>query len=574
MQLSNPRFFRTAFCTLVILSFLSLTAHSQAFADSATVLWNFGVGQDGNVPNSSLIADNGGNLYGTTQGGGSYGTPTGPGGGTVFKISPPATPGGNWTESILWSFGNGSDGNVPSTGLGLIMDGSGNLYGTTSKGGAYGAGTLFEITPKTGGSWTESILWSFGNGSDGSTPSGGLILDSNGNLYGTTRIGGDFSHSGGSCLVSVCGGTVFELSPPATLGGNWSEAILWNFGNGTDGANPYSAPIMDTDGNLYGTTLYGGIYPGVGGTVFELSPPAMAGGNWTESILWSFGNGTDGSGPVAGLILDSSGNLYGTTETGGTYSSPDGTAFELSPPSAPGGKWTESVLWNFGDGSDAAQPEGGVIMDKSGNLYGTTLYGGAYVNPSDGEGFGAAFELSSPSAPGGAWTESVLWNFEGNDGHGPSAGLIVDAGGNLFGTAHGGSNSQGLAALGGGAVFEISPGPPQPTPTPSATPTPSMGRISVSTKAIVLKGKPGKPKSKKLKVKNIGKGPLTVTGTEGLSAQLSSSGAGTIAPKKSLTIKVTDTPTTGGSTTTQTLKILSDDPTRSEVDISVTGNSP
>jgi len=183
----SKRFLSIGFATLAVLSFLNLSAHNQAFAAYESLLWSFGNGSDGQSPLAGLIMDNKGSLYGTTAGQGPFGGAPGPGG-TVFKITPPSTAGGDWTESVLWSFGTGTDGSGPSASL--IMDINGDLYGTTYRGGAYGAGTVFELTPTTGGSWTETILWSFGNGSDGGSPYSSLIMDTNGNLYGTTRAGG------------------------------------------------------------------------------------------------------------------------------------------------------------------------------------------------------------------------------------------------------------------------------------------------------------------------------------------------------------------------------------------------
>jgi len=227
-------------------------------------------------------------------------------------------------ENVLWNF-NYTDGANPYAGS-LIMDKSGNLYGTTQDGGAYtnptfinGGGTVFELTSEG----VQSVLRSFGNGMDGGNPKAGLIMDKSGNLYGTTAGGGTLGF-----------GTVFELSPPLTSGGKWTESILWNFGTGSvvagramDGVYPYCTLIVDKSGNLYGTTNAGGPY--LYGTVFKLAPPSIAGGDWEESILWNFGKGADGRQPVAGLIRDSSGNLYGTTITGGDNPG-YGTVFEIS----------------------------------------------------------------------------------------------------------------------------------------------------------------------------------------------------------------------------------------------------
>src|ERR1019366_934096 len=210
------------------------------------------------------------------------------------------------------------------------------------------------------------VLYSFiHNGTDGGFPQAGLIFDAAGNLYGTTSEGGTSSSCSGGC------GTVFELTP--TAGGGWTEKVLHNFNsNGTDGANPYAGLIFDAAGNLYGTTTVGGTY--YYGTVFELTP--TAGGGWTEKVLHSFNyNGTDGNNPQASLTIDAAGNLYGTTSGGGTYGNYKGTVFELTP--AAGGDWTETVLHNF-VGPDGAAPLAGLIFDAAGNLYGTTSGGGTY----------------------------------------------------------------------------------------------------------------------------------------------------------------------------------------------------
>lgn len=244
-------------------------------------------------------------------------------------------------ETVLHRFNpNGGDGAFPQTTL--VADGAGNRYGTTFQGGPYGAGTVFELTPTQGGGWTERVLHNFNlSTADGSSPYAGLIIDAQGNLYGTTQSGGTYY-----------GGTVFELTPKG--GGNWTEKILHSFGsNGADGAGPEAGLIMDSAGNLYGTTSYGGTF--FSGTVFELTrrPPR---GEWTERVLYSFRynyNGTDGASPYGGLVLDTAGNLYGTTVQGGTNDR--GTVFELQ---ASGGRWSEKILHNFGSGSDGWGPWG------------------------------------------------------------------------------------------------------------------------------------------------------------------------------------------------------------------------
>ena len=363
-----------------------------------TVLHNFGSGTDGVGPFAPLIFDGAGNLYGTTEYGGTCFDC-----GTIFQMRP--RQGGGWTETVIHNFNNdGTDGTFPEQGL--ILDGNGNLFGAAPFGGANNEGVAFELSPRQGGGWAETILHTFSeNGTDGGFPSGSLVRDSSGNLYGTAYGGG----SGQS-------GVVFELSP--AQGGGWTETILHSFTfNGTDGLFP-GADLMLDGGNLFGTTGYGGIRNDA--TVFELSP--RQGGGWTEAVLHSFiYSGSNGAFPFSGLIADSSGNLYGTAIGGGSYDS--GIAFKLTP--AGGGTWTETLLHNFGHGFDGTFPNAVLILDSNGNLYGTTESGGTH-------NCGAVFEISPHQ--GGGWTESVIHNFNCNgvDGTFPFGGLIFDGVGNLF----------------------------------------------------------------------------------------------------------------------------------------------
>ena len=258
-------------------------------------------------------------------------------------------------------------------------------------------------TPATGGGWTEQVLYSFGYLPDGISPSGGLIFDTAGNLYGTTSQGGEYSSN---CNLGC--GTAFELTPAA--GGGWTHQVLHTFTNNPDGALPSAGLIFDAAGNLYGTTSQGGTYPY--GTVFELMP--AAGGKWTEQVLHSF-DYTDGWLPSEVLVFDAGGNLYGTTAFGGTYN--QGTVFELTP--TVGGGWTEKALHNFNysvSRADGWWPASGLIFDAAGDLYGTTYYGGISPNAvSTASGYGTAFELTPA---GGSWTEKMLhsFNLNGTDG--------------------------------------------------------------------------------------------------------------------------------------------------------------
>jgi uncharacterized repeat protein (TIGR03803 family) len=264
-------------------------------------------GTDGYAPEGGLVFDAAGNLYGTTNYGGtdhSYGT--------VFELTPSA--GGGWAEHVLFSFDGATSGEYPVGGL--VLDAGGNLYGVAAAGGSSNYGTVFELTPHSGGIWSEKTVHTF-TGANGVSPSGSLTFDAAGNLYGTTGAGG-----------TPGAGTVFKLTPAD--GGGWSETILYNFLGNSDGAYPASKLVFDTAGNLYGTTVKGG-GSGAGGygTVFELTP--MLDGSWTETQLHFFSSGTDGDGnqPVGNLILDGAGNLYGATLYGGTYDL--GTVFEVTP---------------------------------------------------------------------------------------------------------------------------------------------------------------------------------------------------------------------------------------------------
>jgi uncharacterized repeat protein (TIGR03803 family) len=384
----------------------------------------------GCLPYAGLIFDASGNLYGTTNLGGSQ--ICGSGCGTVFELTPKA--GGGWTEKVLHAF-NKKDGASPQGSL--IFDASGNLYGVTGSGGAYGYGTVFELTPRPGGGWTEKLLHNFNyNGKDGIGPVASLIFDVSGNLYGMTAGGGAYGY-----------GTVFELTPKGD--GGWTERVLHSFDlKATDGANPVAGLVFGASGNLYGTTRQGGggncPYGGCG-TVFELKP--KGGGGWTETVLHSFDlNPTDGVYPEDGLVFDGTGNLYGTTSGGGGHSGGYcsggcGTVFELTPQAS--GLWKEKILHVFNN-KDGYGPFAALILDTSGNLYGTTVQGGFY-------GFGLVFELT-PTA-GGRWMEKVLHGFgpENYYQQQPYSGLIFDASGNLYGTTlYGG-------ARGGGTVYEIRP---------------------------------------------------------------------------------------------------------------------
>jgi len=406
------------FCAAAIVAVAVLGPAPRSMAQQEKVLHSFGNGTDASTPQGNLVSDAAGNFYSTTYTGGAYGQ------GTVYELSPKA--GGGWTERTLHSFGHGADGSSPRSGV--IFDKAGNLYGTTITGGFYGQGAVFELLPKADGGWTEKLLHSF-NGTDGEYGWDKLIFDTAGNLYSTTTLGGAYGQ-----------GNIYELTPKA--GGGWTAKVLHNFGNGADGAQPQGGLILDAAGNFYGATTYGGTQGY--GTVFELSP--KAGGGWTEKVLHSFASGTDGANPFSGVIFDAVGNLYGTTFWGGATSG-YGTVYELTPNSV--GGWTENTLYSFPNnyGADGSNPWPTVTFDAAGNLYGTAQFGGG-----SSPGGGTAFELSP--AAGGGWNFTVLHTFESNgiDGLNPSfTNIFLDASGNLYGTTGGGGT------YGVGTVYEITP---------------------------------------------------------------------------------------------------------------------
>ncbi|MGA3214002.1 MAG: choice-of-anchor tandem repeat GloVer-containing protein, partial [Terriglobales bacterium] len=351
--------------------------------------------------------------------------------GVVFELTPGA--GGAWTETVLYSFMGEGDGQNPEGGL--VFDSAGNLYGTTyTDNNALGFGTVFELTPTASGPWNLTTLYTFTGGADGRNPYSTLIFDSLGNLYGTTAFGGGDADSG----------VVFKLT--SSTSAPWTETVLYTFSGGNDGGNPFAGVTFDASGNLYGTAEEGGNTDdctGSGcGVVFMLTPAAS--GPWTETVLYAFSGGADGGEPMGNVIFDASGDLYGTAENGGV-SDCDGTCgvvFKLAP--ATSAPWTESVLHTFTGGADGNFPLAGVIFDSSGNLYSTASEGGT-SDGCDGPCFGVVFELT-PTASG-PWNETVLYTFTNSgDGNEPEAGLVFDATGNLYGTTFGGG-ADGLGVV-------------------------------------------------------------------------------------------------------------------------------
>jgi uncharacterized repeat protein (TIGR03803 family) len=346
--------------------------------------------------------------------------------------------------TTLHAFSGGTDGLDPYAVSGLAMDRRGNLYGTTFYGGASSHGVVFRLT-QSGSGWISTPLYSFQGGSDGAYPYSGVTIGPDNALYGATYNGGG-SGCGNGC------GVIYRVTPPisacrSALCG-WNETVLYRFTGGADGANPHDGVVFDQSGNLYVTTVQGG---NGFGTVFEL---VHGSGGWTPALVYSFAGGNDGSAPLSGVTLDSAGNLYGTTSTGGPFN--QGTVYKVAPS---GSGWTESVLYGFTGGSDGGGPFGGLVFDSAGNLYGTAADGGgnggsafAGIRPPIATG-GTAFQLVP--AGGGNWTFNLIYTFTGidNTGLGPYANMIFGNDGNLYGTAGGG----GIPPQLDGTVFKLTP---------------------------------------------------------------------------------------------------------------------
>lgn len=413
-----------AFSAILIAFALVASMPSPAIAQTETVLHTFS-GTDGISPLLSLTFDSAGNIYGVTAEGGKSNR------GTVFELSPGSN--NTWTEKTLLSFAGGAVGAQPVGGV--IFDAAGNLYGTTKIGGTKNVGVAYKLSPTSSGSWTETVIHNFGTAKDGQYPTQSLVMDSAGNLYGTTEGGGAYGNG-----AENVGGTAYKLSPSST--GSWTESVIHSFGHGTDGAVPQCNLIRDSSGNLYGTTTTGGADNF--GTVFEVSPQSA--GGWKEKVLYSFdpfNSSGDGWLPVAGLIFDKTGNLYGTTSIGGSLGG--GTVFELSPEA--NGTWTETLLAGFQySGFNPSIPDSAMVFDSAGNLYGTTRRGSGTNTLYDG----TLFQLKP--AGGGVWTLVRYFSFGGTNGAVPAVGsLTIDSAGNLYGS------TQASGASNDGVVFKVTP---------------------------------------------------------------------------------------------------------------------
>ena len=323
------------------------------------------------------------------------------------------------TTTIIYSFAGGGDGEYADTDL--IRDSAGNLYGTTVQGGTSASGTVWELSP-SGGNWTHSVLYSFAGGTDGGEPYKGVTLDAQGNLFGTAVTGGSGGCEGGC-------GVAYEV---ANSGGTWTQTVIHAFTGGDDGAGPGAGLTIDANGDIYGTTPTGGAYGQ--GTIFRLH--RGSGGIWKLKVLHAFTGGPDGIGGSAGRLVLAGNHLYGTATAGGDNG--EGTAFELTQNQR--GHWKFEPTFEFVGQPDAGFPYSGLALDNSGNLYGTTYYGGA-------DGMGSVYRLKRKS---GVWSEKLLYSFTGGtDGGAPLGNVVIDSGGDLFGTTSGGGNA------GDGVIFEL-----------------------------------------------------------------------------------------------------------------------
>jgi uncharacterized repeat protein (TIGR03803 family) len=376
---------------------LGLVEATAAHAQSFSVVHNFTGGSDGGGPLNGFTGDGAGNLYGTTNSGGTTNH------GVVFKLNKEGV------ETVLYNFADETDGAYPEGAL--VRNKAGVFFGTTTGGGAAGTGTVFEVTP----SGKEQVLYSFAGGTDGAVPQAGLALDAAGNLYGTTTAGGASGN-----------GTVFKLAK----GAKWTETVLYSFGASPDGATPVAGVTFDKVGNLYGTASAGGAYGY--GRIFQLVP---SGGEWTENIVHDFQDGDDGGVPFAGLIAGKAGSFYGAATEGGTGGG--GVIYELTPAN---GEWTYTALYSQA-GWGVSGTFRNLLLDAAGNLYGTTHCDGSPEA-------GTVYELTPAS---GAWNYTLFYTFTGGTDGLYSFSNLVFQQGKLYGTTNeGGTNDAGV-------IFEVTP---------------------------------------------------------------------------------------------------------------------
>jgi uncharacterized repeat protein (TIGR03803 family) len=416
--------------------FVVLTA---AFA-SAQVLYSFQPRtkhDDGANPPGALVVDSSGTFYGITSGGGRRGL------GAVFELAPPTSAGGSWMEETIYNFSGSTISGSNPLGT-LYMDAQGNLYGTTSAGQPYGPtgyahysnGTAFELLHRSqfGAPWKAKLLNYFAYRA---VATNGSFVSDGTNLYSTGSGGSGTGYE--TCNFNGCG-TVVKLSPPAAGKSEWAPHVVRDFGTSVgDGVNPAVSLVM-ANGVMYGTTIQGG--KNGFGRVFEL---VGNDGSWTGYSLHDLAF-TEGQAPLGRLAVDSAGNIYGTAYVGGIANCQFGcgSVFKLSPPAVVGGSWQEATLYKFSGGADGGNPQGGVILDSAGNLYGTASTAGT--------GFGTVYKLVPPQSAGGAWTEVTLHAFAGapNDGSTPLAELIM-VNGVLYGTSSRGGSEDA------GTIFAVNP---------------------------------------------------------------------------------------------------------------------
>ena len=429
--------------TAILMSLFTAAAVAAPRAQAQTfqVIHNFTGGMGGASPQTGLTLDAAGNLYGTTGagGGGTCNILGARGCGTVFKLK---RSGSTWIFQPLYQFTGANDGALPASDPVIGPDGA--LYDNTLAGGqgtcnsigVLGCGTIFKLTPpatfcrSVTCPWVETVLYRFTGGADGQVPSGNLVFGQDRNLYGTTVHGGS-----SGCTIGC--GVVFEL---ASMRGMWTQSVLYTFTGGADGRGPQAGVIFDSLGRLDGTTWLGGDFtncPNLGcGTVFQLT---HSGSGWTENVLYAFQGGDDGYRPATNVLIDSSDNLYGTTLLNGANFG--GTVFELTPS---GQSWLFNLLYSL-TGDEG--PLGKLIMDAAGNLYGTTYADGTQL-------YGSIFKLTHVGA---SWVYTSLHDFTGgSDGAYPVGGVVLDAAGNLYGTASQGGTSTNCTG-GCGVIFKITP---------------------------------------------------------------------------------------------------------------------
>jgi hypothetical protein len=393
---------------------------ARASSPTLTTLYSFtDKNGDGGFPFGPVTIGKGGVLYGTTSANTDFLL-----GGTIYSLTPPASPGGAWTESVLYIFPESSSyGTDPVANV--VIDSSGTLYAAAQTGGNSGSGAIISLTPPSapGGAWTPAALYDFSL-SDGAAPTY-LAMGSDGVIYGITLSGGAADE-----------GTVFSLAPPASPGGAWTHTVLYNFQGGADGALPMGI-VVGPGGVLYGATEQGGGAANCKfgcGTVFSLAPPSTPGNPWTETVLHAFtGTPNDGANVKGGVVVGPGGVLYGATQGGGSLTG--GVVYSLTPPAAAGGSWTEDILYNVNTG-DAERPIT-VTLGSGGVLYGASRE--------------AVFALKPPASPGGAWTLKILHHFTGSDGLSVNGGLVIGPSGQLLGTTNEGGSD------GDGTVFSLKP---------------------------------------------------------------------------------------------------------------------